>query len=234
MTDKKIALFSLVSTLTDSGPRYAKAYIEACSLYDLTPPSEEDLLDALGEMSLGAIIEKFNPTLPLSLLKKFMTTCNNYCSSMLESEGFVENTFPYVHEILTTLKDDGVTLGLFTGTRISAADQQIKHHRLTEFFNENLIRAKSEDMGEDIKSKDLKSLQVRSLKNEFAKMCGHTDFKMVIIGDSMSDYEVAHENDCVFVAYGHSERQIERMKSEGVQNIITDYRQLRNIVLNLG
>jgi phosphoglycolate phosphatase-like HAD superfamily hydrolase len=193
--EKPVILFDLVSTITDAGPRYAAAYIRMAVAYNLPVPTEQDILTELGQRNLRDIIRIHSPDLPVEKIGDFMNGCNSACDSLLCNVNWIERLFPDVREALGALKDQGYTLGLYTGTREDAMMAQLRYHNILSYFDADLLRGKDNvrDQGKDTQT--LKNEQIESLR------AARPNRAVIVVGDTMSDYQAAKANGVSFVGF---------------------------------
>ncbi len=219
-----LILFDLVSTITDAGPRYAQAYLDIASQYNLKIPTRRDILNELGQRTLKEIISIHSPDLPQDKIPVFMNDCNSACDSMLEAQGWVEELYPHVRESLTSLMSQGYTLGLYTGTRQEAASDQLRYHDLERIFPANLVRAKDNVADDGKNSQTIKKEQIASIIRD------NPGSRIIVIGDSISDYHAARDNGASFIGFANTQKNIFRFAQAGVTTVFTAYERLPGLM----
>ncbi len=225
---KPLVLFDLVSTITDAGPRYAQAYIKIAEEFKIAVPASRDILNELGQRNLKEIINIHSPDLSAEKIPEFMQSCNNFCDALLHEKDWVEKLYPHVRETLADLKAQGYTLGLYTGTRKDAALNQLRYHKLEEFFPEDMIRAKDNQADDGKDSQALKAAQMTSLMK-----AAHGNAKnpvTIVIGDTISDFEAARENKAVFMGFADSTKKVFRFAQAGVLTAFTNFERLPGMI----
>lgn len=223
---KNFVIFDLVATLTDSGPRYVRAFEEACRQNGVKPPSEEDLLAMLGNKSLSEITDMFVGKMGMEAKDDFMTECNDKCDALLNSPSFEEHLYPGARAAVEELQGQGVTLGVFTGTRQEALQQQLVYHKLTDIFAEAYRRGKDSIRDAGKTSATLKTEQLSSLVAQFRKDGGADDACIIVVGDAVSDFRAASALGLQFIGFGDTEIKRRRLQGAGVQTVIRDMKSL--------
>lgn len=219
VSNKPLILFDLVATLTDAGPRYARAYIRMCQAWGMEPPAEDDILDALGEMNLKQIIAKYTPELPAEHINKFMSDCNMACDAILDDKSYEEKLFPHVRETLTALRDAGYTLGIYTGTRENGMRAQIAYHDIDGLFDPAFIRAKDNVRDGDQNSAQLKAAQIASMVQSY-------NGPVIVVGDSPSDLAAARAAGAAFVGFVTTPSRAQTLRDAGVTALFSEYKKL--------
>src|SRR5690606_4866816 len=115
-TRPTLVVFDLVSTLTDAGARYAKAFRDTCAENGVTPPDDADVLSLLGNKNLKEITETFAGEMDEEKKKAFMASCNHACDALLNDKEWHEALYPHAREAVKALHAAGFALGIFTGT----------------------------------------------------------------------------------------------------------------------
>lgn len=225
LPNKPLILFDLVSTLTQAGPRYAQAYIRMCQAWDLPPPAEEDILEALGEKNLKQIIEEFSPGLPAEHIGKFMSDCNQSCDAILDDKSWTEELYPHVREALTALKAAGCRLGVFTGTREGAMHKQVEYHGLAPFFDPALMRGKDNVRDGMVRNDELKAQQI-------AQLAALHDGPVIVVGDGLSDLLAARAAGAAFVAFAPCGMN-KMLRSAGAASSFGNYAQLPGVIAQM-
>lgn len=221
--EKPVILFDLVSTITDAGPRYAQAYIRMAAAYNLPVPTEEDILTELGQRNLRDIIRIHSPDLPVEKISDFMNDCNSACDSLLCNVTWIERLFPDVREALGALKDQGYTLGLYTGTREDAMMSQLRYHNILSYFDADLLRGKDNVRDHDKDTQALKNEQILSLR---AARPGRA---VIVVGDTMSDYQAAQANGANFVGFAPLLKDSVKFTDHG-QVVFNSYKDISSII----
>lgn len=225
---KKLILFDLVSTITDAGPRYAEAYVKIAGDYDLPRPEKTHILDELGQRNLRDIIRIHSPDLPVEKIPDFMNDCNQMCDAMLYDVHWIEALFANVREALAELKDEGFTLGLYTGTREDAMAAQLRYHNIAQYFDADLLRGKDNirDVAKDTQA--LKYDQITSILLTHAKKTGQgidaVRANTVVVGDTLSDFEAAQANRLRFAGFAETDGKMQKFIDGGVRAVFTHYK----------
>lgn len=227
---KALVVFDLVSTLTDAGPRYVRAFADVCAAHGYPVPPDEDILDMLGNKSLPDIMRHFIGDLPEDARKIFMQDCNHTCDALLHRPDWKERLFPHVREAVETLELMGVTLGIYTGTREDALADQLSYHGLGVFFDPRYIRGKDNVRDAGIKTADLKSAQLADIVSAFRREAGD-DAVVVVIGDSAADAAAAARQALDFAGFAADDRKKTQMEAAGVQHIMRDFADLPDFVM---
>jgi phosphoglycolate phosphatase-like HAD superfamily hydrolase len=224
-----LILFDLVSTITDAGPRYAAAYARMAEQYGVHVPDHENIMADLGNKNLKEIIARHSPDLPVDKVQSFMGDCNNACDALLYDVHWVEQLYPNVRETLQTLKGQGHTLGLYTGTREDAMQAQLRYHNLLQYFDSALLRGKDNNRDGAMNTQALKIAQMKSLVAEF-QLRHDGKGRVMIVGDSVSDFQAAREIGTVFVGFAENWKKSLDMKEAGVGASFSKYTDLPDIV----
>ncbi|TVQ84126.1 MAG: HAD family hydrolase [Micavibrio sp.] len=221
-----LIVFDLVSTLTDAGPRYVRAFADICEKFGYPKPDEEEVLEMLGNKNLKEITQHFLGDIDDDLQGKFMQSCNKECDAMLFREDWHEDLFPHVRETLEKLHQDGYKLGIYTGTRENALEDQITYHGIKHLFNAAYIRGKDNQRDAGINSRDLKAAQLESLVERHRADCGDKNAPVLVIGDSVADAEAAADKDYLFIGFAANDRKKEKLQNSGVKYLMTDFADL--------
>ncbi len=228
MPDAKnlLIVFDLVSTLTDAGPRYVHAFVDSCKQYNYPVPDTDEVMDMLGNKNLKQIITHFVGDLDDQTEKKFMNTCNDSCDAMLFKDDWKESLFPNVKETLEKLHLTGYRLGIYTGTRENALQDQIKYHGIDHLFSPTYIRGKDNERDAGVSIKELKSKQLLSLVEQHRRDCKQEDAPVLVIGDSATDVESAAEHGYYFIGFAETERKKAKLLESDVKTLMTDFSDL--------
>lgn len=217
---KTLVLFDLVGTLTDAGPRYARAFSDTCQEFGYQRPEDkENVIDLLGEKNLKQITEQFVGPLEDAEQQQFMNSCNTQCDALLFSPNWIERLYPNVREVLADLKSQGYDLGIFTGTRKEAAENQLRYHNIKKFFNPAYIQGKDNERDAHLDSENLKIAQLDSIIDAFE------GDDVVVIGDSPSDYKAALHHKCRFIGFSNKPDKNQSLAAYGAQ-VIDDHLKL--------
>ncbi|MFN7112744.1 MAG: HAD family hydrolase [Alphaproteobacteria bacterium] len=227
---KALVVFDLVSTLTDAGPRYVRAFADVCAAHGYPVPADEDILDMLGNKSLPDIMRHFIGELPDETRKVFMQDCNNTCDALLRRPDWQERLFPHVREAVETLTLMGVTLGIYTGTREDALADQLDYHDLGAFFDPRYIRGKDNLRDAGVKTSDLKAAQLADIVAAFRRDAGDNAV-IVVIGDSAADAAAAAKQGLDFAGFAADDRKKAHIEAAGVQHIMRDFADLPDFVM---
>lgn len=225
-TNNLLIVFDLVSTLTDAGPRYVHAFVDSCKKYDYPVPDEDEVMDMLGNKNLKEIIGHFIGPLNDDTQSKFMNTCNDSCDSLLFKDDWNESLFPNVKATLETLHEQGYTLGVYTGTRENALEDQINYHGIAHLFNPLYIRGKDNDRDAGLTIKELKSMQLQSLVEQHRKDTKQDNAPVLVIGDSSADAESSKENGYLFIGFAENERKKAKLLASDIKHLMTDFADL--------
>lgn len=227
---KSLVVFDLVSTLTDAGPRYVRAFADVCAAYGHVPPPDGEILDMLGNKSLPDIIRHFIGDLPDDTRKAFMQDCNNTCDALLQRPDWRERLYPNVREAIDTLSLMGVTLGIYTGTREDALDAQLAYHGLDGAFDPRYIRGKDNERDAGVRTADLKAAQLADIVAAFRKQAGDNAV-VVVIGDSAADAQAAAKQGLDFAGFAVDDHKRAQMQAAGVRHIMRDFADLPDMVM---
>lgn len=219
-----LILFDLVSTITDAGPRYAQAYLDVAAAYNLKVPPRNAILNELGQRTLVEIIQIHSPDLPAEKIEAFMDDCNGTCDTMLERADWVEALYPHARETLQILTAQNHKLGLYTGTRRDAAEDQLRYHELESIFPEAMIRAKDNVIDADKNSLTIKTEQVASLIRD------NPGATVLVIGDSISDYQAAQASGAAFIGFANTQKNVFRFAAAGVTAVFTSFERLPGMI----
>lgn len=220
--NKTLIIFDLISTLTNAGPRYARAFGDVCKQFGVTPPDDDDVLSMLGNKNLKEITNHFAGSLEDDKKVAFMSSCNTVCDALLFNVNWIEKLYDGAYETLETLEKQGYSLGIFTGTRQSAAESQLEYHKIKSFFNPNYIRAKRDDHDSATDTKELKTQQLSEIIAAFKKDSG-INTSVIVVGDSESDFYAASALGLDFIGYTTSTYHKQRLLDAGAKTIIDSY-----------
>lgn len=219
-----LILFDLVATLTDAGPRYARAFTQACRDYGIEPPPEKQILKALGNMNLKQIVETFAPGLPPEQVEGFMGGCNQSCDRLLRDAAWTEDLFPGVRTALESLKKQGFVLGVYTGTREDALTAQLEYHDIAGFFEPAYIRAKDNARDGFMDSAALKATQIAAIVDAYRAVSPAG--RVIVIGDSVADYRAACSAGLSFIGFAPGLCGQQAFAAAGVSAVFGDYDRL--------
>lgn len=228
MTETKnlLIVFDLVSTLTDAGPRYVHAFVDICKEYDYPVPDENEVMDMLGNKNLKEIMAHFIGPIDDDTQKQFMSSCNDSCDALLFEDSWNESLFPNVKETLEKLHSKGYKLGIFTGTRENALNDQINYHGIAHLFDPKYIRGKDNVRDAGINNKILKESQLQSLVEQHRKDCQQVNAPVLVVGDSVADAESAAACNYHFIGFAESERKQANLKNSKVKTLMSDFADL--------
>jgi phosphoglycolate phosphatase-like HAD superfamily hydrolase len=225
-----LVIFDLVSTLTDAGPRYVLAFQQVCAENGVTPPAEEEILTLLGNKNLSEITDLFAGKLEQDKKASFMNSCNNTCDALLNRPDWHETLYPHVREAVTLLHSHGVTLGIFTGTREDAMENQLHYHGIADLFDARYRRGKDNARDAGKTSDALKTEQISAIVAQFRKDKGANEVTVVIVGDSSADARAAANLGFSFIGFAENSKKREQLKKAGVTNIISDFSILDKVI----
>lgn len=221
-----LIVFDLVATLTDAGPRYVRAFSDMCERFGYPKPDEDAVMDMLGNKNLKEITQHFLGDIDTGLQGEFMNSCNKECDAMLFRDDWHETLFPHVRETLEQLAKDGYKLGIYTGTREDALEDQITYHGIKPLFVEEYIRGKDNIRDAGMDSKSLKAAQLDSIVAQYRKDCSDDNAPVLVIGDSVSDAEAAADKGYLFIGFAASDRKKAKLQNSGVKFLMTDFEDL--------
>ena len=230
-THNLLIVFDLVSTLTDAGPRYVRAFADICTKYDYPVPDEEEVMDMLGNKNLKQIMNHFIGPMNDDTQKSFMSSCNDSCDALLFADDWTESLFPNVKETLEKLRSDGYELGVYTGTRENALNDQIHYHGIAHLFDPRYIRGKDNKRDAALSVKDLKAMQLQSLVEQHREDCQQEDAPVLVIGDSVADAESAAESGYHFIGFAENNRKKEKLQQSNVKTLMTDFADLPYLLI---
>lgn len=230
---KVLVIFDLVSTLTDAGPRYVRAFADVCRQYGRPAPEPEAVMEMLGNKNLADITEHFIGPLTPDDKKKFMQDCNHACDALLTRPDWREVLYPHVSEALLTLGLRGVTLGIYTGTREDAVEAQLAYHHISDMFDRRFVRGKDNIRDAGQKNADLKSAQLRDIVATFRTTAGDAPVSVIVIGDSRADMEAAQSQGLLFAGFAADDTKRAKMQAAGVPHIMRDFADLPDLVERL-
>ena len=228
-----LIVFDLVSTLTDAGPRYVRAFAEVCAAQGFGMPDEQEITAMLGNKNLGEITDHFAGPLDGQKKKEFMAACNKTCDALLMRPDWQEHLFPNVRETVETLHLRGVTLGIYTGTREDAMAAQLSYHGLNDIFDPRYLRGKDNTRDAGKHNNDLKAEQLRSLVEQFRQDTGSKDAPIVVIGDSEADAQAAASLGLFFVGFAAEEKKKQHLEQAGVKDMLRDFGDLPDLAERL-
>lgn len=219
-----LILFDLVSTITDAGPRYAQAYLDVAAQYKLKAPARSAILNELGQRTLSEIIQIHSPDLPAEKIETFMDDCNGTCDTMLERADWVEALYPHAREALEILTAQHHKIGLYTGTRRDAAEDQLRYHGLESIFPAAMVRAKDNAIDAGKNSLTIKTEQITSLIHD------NPGGDVLVIGDSISDFQAAQANGAAFIGFANTQKNLFRFAAAGVTAVFTSFEHLPGMI----
>jgi len=225
-----LVIFDLVSTLTDAGPRYVRAFQQVCAENGVAPPDEEEILAMLGNKNLSEITDLFAGQLGQDKKASFMDSCNKTCDTLLNRPDWHETLYPHVREAVTALHQRGVTLGIFTGTREDAMENQLNYHGIAEIFDTRYRRGKDNARDAGKTSDVLKTGQLNAIVAQFRKNKGVDEALVIIVGDSSADAQAAANLGFAFIGFAENDKKRERLEKAGVKTIISNFRDLDDAV----
>lgn len=231
--DGVLVVFDLVATLTDAGPRYARAFQDVCESTGNGRPAADEVLSMLGNKNLKEITDRFVGEMDEHEKKDFMNACNQACDAMLYDPDWHEDLYPHAREAVETLSLQGVTLGIYTATREDAMESQMAFHDIAGFFANRYTRGKDNERDKGMKNAELKSKQLRDIVDTYRKDAGDDAAPVIVIGDSSADAQAAKDLGLYFVGFAATEKKKQKMEAAGVKTIFTDYADLPDIVERL-
>lgn len=182
-----LIIFDPVSTLTNAGPRYVCAFQEVCKENGIAAPDEEEILSLLGNKNLSEITDTFAGPLEKDRKESFMHSCNQACDIILNRDDWHETLYPHVRETVEVLHQRGMALGIFTGTREDAMENQLAYHGIMDKFDPLYRRGKDNTRDAGKTSKDLKTEQLNAIVAQFRKDSGSDNVIVLVVGDSSAD-----------------------------------------------
>ena len=211
--ERKIILFDLDGTLTDSGSGIMHGMEIVLTHYGLPVPDRQALRVIVGPPLRGSFIrfgvdpEKTDEA--VKIYREFYV-----------AEGQYENeVYPGVPELLRSLKEQGCRLFVATSKPEAMAQNILKHFGLDGYFER--ICGAAED-----RSRDTKSKVIQYLLGQIRK-----DLPVVMVGDTFYDVEGAAELGIptIGVDWGYGEN--EDMLRAGAVAIAMDTKQLQELLL---
>ncbi|MBI3442135.1 MAG: HAD family hydrolase [Proteobacteria bacterium] len=229
--DHVLVIFDLISTLTNAGPRYIRAFQAVCEKNGISPlPNEEDLIAMLGNKNLSEITDQFAGSLEKSKKVSFMDSCNQECDAILNRADWHETLYPHVREAAEALHQRGITLGIFTGTREDAMENQIAYHGIADMFETRYRRGKDNARDAGKTSDFLKTEQLSAIVAQFKQDAGNENVVVIVVGDSTADAKAAANLGLSFVGFAENECKKGHLERAGVKIIINYLSDLTDIV----
>lgn len=228
-----LLVFDLVSTLTDAGPRYAQAFIDVAKKTGHGAPDKDEVLSMLGNKNLSEITDRFAGGMKDDEKKKFMSECNNACDILLQKPDWKESLFPHVRETIDKLYKDGITLGIYTGTREEARDEQLKYHGITALFDTRYLRGKDNTRDAGKSNPVLKAEQLHSLAESFRSDRKNASAPVIVIGDSSADAKAAAVEGLVFIGFATTPAKKAELEKAGVKDIVSDFGEVPALIERL-
>ena len=177
----------------------------------------------LGNKSLSEITDIFIGPMDVEKKKSFMASCNNTCDQILHRDDWHETLYPQVKEAIETLTTQGAALGVFTGTRHDAMENQLNYHGLSAIFAARYRQAKDNIRDADKTSDALKADQLLAIANQFKKDKGTDDVCIIVVGDSSADAEAAKALGLLFVGFAQNANKKKLLQQAGVGTIIDSF-----------
>lgn len=218
-----LLVFDLVSTLTDAGPRYAQAFIDVAQKTGHGTPDKDEVLSMLGNKNLSEITDRFAGGMKADEKKEFMSECNNACDILLQKPDWKESLFPHVREAIEKMHGSGITLGIYTGTREEARDEQLKYHGITALFDTRYLRGKNNQRDAGKPNPALKAEQLHSIVEGFRSDQHNASAPVIVIGDSSADAKAAEQEGLFFVGFATTPAKKAELEKAGVTAIVTDF-----------
>lgn len=228
-----LLVFDLVSTLTDAGPRYAQAFIDVAKKAGHGEPDKDEVLSMLGNKNLSEITEHFAGGMKADEKKKFMSDCNNACDILLQKPGWKENLFPHVREAIGEMHRNGITLGIYTGTREEARDAQLQYHGIKGLFDARYLRGKDNTRDAGKANPVLKAEQLHSLVEAFHNDQRNASAPVIVVGDSSADAQAARNEGLLFIGFAVTPQKKGELEKAGVSEIVSDFGQVPALIERL-
>ncbi|MGE4314374.1 MAG: HAD family hydrolase [Pseudobdellovibrionaceae bacterium] len=217
-----LVAFDLIGTVVDAGHRYASAFSNVCTANGIARPPKEQILKALGEKNLKQIIDEFVPAdIAAKLdLSTFMNDCNTSCDLLLQAEGWEENLYEGLPELLSYMRAYGYEPAIYTGIRQAAMQKLTAHHGLDVLVREELMIGKDPVTGMNMAQTDIKQVQLAHLYAAYEDvfdaeglMTGHA---FHVVGDSPADFHAAHGIGATFYGFVPTLAKREALLNAGV------------------
>ena len=228
-----LVLFDLVSTLTDAGPRYVRAFQDVMVAHGFDRPDDDAVMPMLGNKNLSEITDNFTGLQDPEQKKQFMADCNTRCDALLTDKNWKEFLFPNVREAIEVMNLRGLTLGIYTGTREDAMNTQLDYHGIRPLVDARYIRGKDNDRDGMVKSSILKRAQIEGLVKNFRANQNNIKAPIIVVGDTKSDAEAARDLGLIFVGFAANDKKMAELQSAGVTHIVTNYGDLPDMVHRL-
>ena len=210
--ERKVILFDLDGTLTDSGEGIINCAVFALEHFGLPIPSREDLRSIVGP-------PLFDTFLRYGVPKEQLDAAVTVFRSRYNPVGIFENhPYPGIRELLEALKQDGNKLCVATSKPEEMANRVLDHFNLSSFFD--TVCGASSD--ESRSSKD-------AVIDYLLQQNGRTD-NMVMVGDTKYDVlgAAAHGIPTIGVAWGYGDAA--EMKAAGAVAIANTPEELLKLI----
>jgi phosphoglycolate phosphatase-like HAD superfamily hydrolase len=162
-----------------------------------------------------------------------MSECNTACDALLLDKNWKEQLFPNVREAINVMNLRGLTVGVFTGTRHDAMQNQIAYHDLGHLIDARYMRGKDNDRDGAVKSAVLKRAQIDDIVTRFRTNQMNPNAGVIIVGDTRSDVEAARDLGLIFVGFAADDKKRQELEDAGAKYIVTDYGDLPDMVHRL-
>jgi phosphoglycolate phosphatase len=210
---KKIILFDLDGTLTDSGAGIMHGMEIVLSYYGLPVPDRQALRVIVGPPLRGSFlrfgVKQEDLDEAVAVYRKFYVAEGKY-------ENFV---YPGIENLLKHLSKEGCRLFVATSKPEKMAQEILEHFGLAHYFEK--ICGAAED-----RSRDTKTKVIQYLMNQIDK-----DMPIMMVGDTFYDVEgaAALGIPTIGVSWGYGE--IQDMLTSGAVGIAEDAEELKNLLL---
>lgn len=216
-TEKTYVFFDLDGTLSDSGPGIINALRYMIDKEGYDTPSDEVLRGFIGPPLLPRVCKVFN--LSEEKAAESIKVYREYYNEI----GLYENTlYPHIKEMLTTLKDAGVTLLVVTSKPDILAKKTLKYFDIDHFFTD--VQGPPMAPNNITKTSLLETLLER---NDIDAA------DAILVGDRKFDVNAATDcgMPCIGVLFGFGDR--EELEKAGAAHLVNDVPQLTDLLMKL-
>ena len=210
-------LFDLDGTLTDSAPGITRCVQYALASFGIEEPDLDKLCPFIGPPLSDSFKEYYG------FSEAQAREAIGYFHEYFTKQGMFENkVYPGIREMLTRLKDAGLTLAVATSKPEPFAIQILEHFDLLSYFTL-------------VGGADMEEIRVRKgdVIAYTLDRLGTTpeESKVIMVGDRKHDIIGAHENQlpCAAVLYGYGSR--EELETAGADYVVDSIGELQNLLL---
>ena len=216
---KKIILFDLDGTLTESGEGITKSVRYALEKMGKPEPDLQKLRVFVGP----PLTEQF--MIYAGMSREEAERAVSYYRERYSVVGIFENRpYPGIPEMLRSLREKGFLLAVASSKNVEAVDRVLEHFALKEYFDEAVG---SELDGRRSRKADVIEEALRRFEEK-----GHRE-QAIMVGDKEHDVIGARETGipCVAVTYGYG--TIEELENAGASKIVHTVNQLQEYLLEM-